>query len=80
MRMPPVKMAAVKYSQTNCGGGITENGVSYPGGLDLTTPTLKLQPGALQQCQNYECAQSGGYARIQGYERYDGHAAPSSAT
>jgi hypothetical protein len=29
---------------------------------------------------NYECAQSGGYSRIVGYERTDGQAAPSSAT
>jgi len=39
-----------------------------------------LQPGALRDVLNFECAQSGGYARIQGYERYDGHPAPSSAS
>lgn len=83
MRMTPrdkMNMPPVKYSTTRCGGGITNTGVSYPGGLDLTTPSLTLQPGALRDILNFECAQSGGYARIQGYERVDGRAAPSDAT
>jgi len=75
MQMPPVK-----YSITKLGGGVTPQGVSYPGGLDLTTPSLSLQPGALKQCTNFEVSQTGGYARIAGYERFDGHAAPSLAT
>lgn len=69
----------VKYSVTKFGGGQTQAGVSYPGGLDQTTPSLALQPGALKSAQNFECAPSGGYARIAGYERLDGHAAPSAA-
>lgn len=77
--VPKSAWAAVKYTQTNMGGGTTAAGQSYPGGLDLTTPTLRLQPGALRDCLNYECAQSGGYARVDGYERVDGRPAPSLA-
>ncbi len=69
----------VKYSQTNLGGGVTAQGVSYPGGLDLTTPPLRLQAGALRDVLNFECAQFGGYSRVDGYERFDGHQSPSTA-
>jgi hypothetical protein len=62
------------------GGGQTAQGVSYPGGLDLTTPSLRLQPGALRDALNFEVAQFGGYARTEGYERVDGRASPSAAT
>ncbi|MGC8536709.1 MAG: hypothetical protein ACP5QR_14450 [Rhizomicrobium sp.] len=75
MSMPPVQ-----YSVSRLGGGITKNGVSYPGGLDLTTPSLALQPGAIRDGINFECLQSGGYGRIVGYERFDGHPKPSDAT
>lgn len=75
MQMPPVK-----YSLTRLGGGVTSQGVAFPGGLDLTTPSLALQPGAVRAGLNFECSQSGGYSRIQGYERFDGRPAPSSAT
>lgn len=70
----------VKYSITRLGGGVTGNGASYPGGLDQTTPSLSLQPGALRDIMNFECSQAGGYARIEGYERFDGRASPSRAT
>lgn len=70
----------VRYSQTQLGGGTNAQGVSYPGGLDLTTPFLKLLPGALRDVLNFEVAQFGGYSRVDGYERYDGRAAPSAAT
>ena len=69
----------VKYSQTQLGGGVSGQGVAFPGGLDLTTPALRLQPGALRDVLNFEVAQFGGYSRIQGYERVDGRASPSSA-
>lgn len=75
-QMTPVP---VKYATTRLGAGSTPAGQAIPGGLDLTTPSLTLQPGALRDVLNFECAQSGGYARIQGYERYDGNAAPSAA-
>ena len=29
---------------------------------------------------NFECSQTGGYSRVEGYERYDGRAAPSAAS
>lgn len=70
----------VKYATTRLGAGSTPAGQSFPGGLDLTTPSLNLQAGALRDVLNFECAQSGGYARIQGYERFDGHVSPSAAT
>lgn len=50
------------------------------GGLDLITPTLSLPPGVARPSINFEPATTGGYTRIKGYERYDGHTAPSSAT
>lgn len=74
------QMPKVNYSVTRLGGGQTQGGVSFPGGLDLTTPSLALQPGAMRAGVNFECSQSGGYARIQGYERVDGRASPSMAT
>lgn len=75
VRFPPVK-----YSLTRLGGGQTYNGAVYPGGLDLTTPSLALQPGALRDVINFEVSQSGGYARIAGYERFDGRISPSAAS
>lgn len=69
----------VKYSTTRLGGGVTPQGVSFPGGLDLVTPSLSLQPGAMRDCVNFECAVAGGYARIGGYERFSGLASPSAA-
>lgn len=75
-----VQMPKVAYSLTRLGGGVSGNGVAYPGGLDLTTPSLALQPGALRDSLNFECSQSGGYARIDGYERFDGRTAPHTAS
>ena len=49
------------------------------GGLNTIQTPLQLQPGELIACLNYECRTLGGYRRFQGYERYDGHPAPSSA-
>ena len=79
-RSQQMQMPRVQYNITRLGGGQTQQGVSFPGGLDLTTPSLALQPGALRACLNFEVSQSGGYARIQGYERYSGQTPPSSAT
>jgi hypothetical protein len=70
---------AVKYTQTQLGGGTNAQGVAFPGGLDLTTPSLRLQPGALRDALNFEVAQFGGYSRVEGYERIDGRASPSAA-
>ena len=49
------------------------------GGWDQTTPTLNLKPGVTKYCLNFECAPSGGYTRIAGYERYDGHPSPADS-
>ena len=53
----------------------------YPlkGGLDLQTPAIELFPGKVFDAQNYEPQISGGYRRINGYERADGRTSPSSA-
>lgn len=77
--IPKQAWSPVKYEQIQFGGGTTPQGQTYPGGLDLTTPNLRLQSGALRDCLNFECAQFGGYARAGGYERVDGRQAPSSA-
>jgi hypothetical protein len=75
-----LNLPQVRYSVTPLGGGQTPAGVTFPGGLDLVTPSLRLQPGAVRSGVNFECAQSGGYSRIVGYERIDGRAAPSAAS
>lgn len=49
------------------------------GGLDQVTPTLSLKPGVARRAANFECSITGGYTRIAGYERFDGHASPSDA-
>lgn len=71
--------APVKYTSTQLGGGVSGQGQPFPGGLDLTTPSLRLQPGALRDALNFEVAQFGGYSRVEGYERIDGRASPSGA-
>jgi len=49
------------------------------GGLDQVTPTLSLKPGIARRATNFECSITGGYSRIAGYERFDGHESPSDA-
>lgn len=78
-RMLQQQMPSVKYSLTRLGGGTTGAGIAFAGGLDLVTPSLALQPGALRDCLNFECSQSGGYSRVEGYERVDGRPLPSAA-
>lgn len=78
--MAKMQWPRVLYSTTILGGGVTGLGASYPGGLDLVTPSLSLRAGALRDVLNFECSQSGGYSRIEGYERADGQTAPSLAT
>lgn len=72
-------MVPVKLSTTMLGAAMRGPNM-YPGGLDLTTPALALQNGALRDGVNYEVSVTGGYARIAGYERYDGQDAPSDAS
>lgn len=52
----------------------------FGGGLDVVTPPTRKQPGRLIGGENYEPIDGGGYRRIQGYERFDGHLSPSDAT
>ena len=49
------------------------------GGLDLITPAISIEPGALIATDNYE-ADPRGYARTGGYERFDGQQMPSTAS
>jgi len=53
----------------------------YPlkGGLDLITPAIEMAAGRVIDSQNYE-PNNGVYSRIYGYEVFDGHASPSSAS
>lgn len=64
----PVNLPKVNYDLINLNGG-----------LDQVTPTLSLPPGFARRAANFECSINGGYTRIAGYERYDGHANPSDA-
>lgn len=54
--------------------------LTFAGGLDETTPIWSVPTGCVRQAQNFEIGITGGYADVAGYERYDGHAAPSDAT
>lgn len=63
-----VKMPIVKQDYFALGGG-----------LDLVTPQIAMPPGFLFDSQNYEPEISGGYSRIEGYERLDGRTKPSDA-
>lgn len=46
-------------------------------GLDVISPHMQVSPGACLAVQNYYLGETGGYARINGYERYDGRPSPS---
>ncbi len=50
------------------------------GGLDQETPHWQVLPGAVRDALNYEVAVEGGYRDIEGYEAFDGAAAPSDAS
>lgn len=49
------------------------------GGLDQETPAIAIPPGRVIGVLNHEAA-ANGYRRTDGYERFDGHPAPSDAT
>lgn len=53
--------------------------IDFNGGLDLVTAINKKPRGCLRTCSNVEIGVNGGYARIEGYERFDGRAKPSDA-
>lgn len=50
------------------------------GGLDTQTPAVEITAGMVIDSQNYEPEISGGYRRIDGFERFDGRTSPSSAS
>ena len=77
--MRKIEMAPIKVATTMLGARVTQGGV-VPGGLDLLTPSLTLQSGALRDVLNFECSLNGGYGRIAGYERFNGMPAPSAAS
>jgi hypothetical protein len=54
----------------------------YPlkGGLDLVNPAITKNPGTCFDAKNYEPGLSGGYRRINGFERSDGRPSPSAAS
>lgn len=49
------------------------------GGLDIVTPAVSVGPGFAIAAKNYE-SNVKGYARVEGYERFDGQPKPSTAT
>lgn len=55
---------------------------SFPleGGLDQHTPQLSLKPGVAREAVGWELSITGGYRRMDGYERFDGRPSPSAAT
>lgn len=50
--------------------------VPLTGGLDLVTTPVMVPPGRLISSNNFEPDINGGYKRIPGIERYDGHTSP----
>lgn len=53
---------------------------AFQGGVDVETPALRVSPGSLLACLNYEPDTQGGYRRPAGYERFDGRTRPSDAS
>ena len=51
----------------------------FGGGLDQLSPPITMKEGVAINANNFECGTYGGFTRIKGYERYDGHAKPSDA-
>lgn len=50
------------------------------GGLDMVSAATLVKDGRVIDSRNYEVdSVNGGYGRIRGYERFDGHASPSEA-
>lgn len=50
------------------------------GGLDLVSPQIEMSPGRALAALNYEVSNTGGYSRVDGFERFDGRNRPSDAT
>jgi hypothetical protein len=54
--------------------------IALGGGLDTESAVLSVPPGFVREAWNFEQAVDGGYSRVLGYERFDGHPSPSQAT
>lgn len=54
--------------------------IPLAGGEDHITPVYNKQAGTLSNSRNFECDTGGRYRRVDGYERFDGQAAPSDAS
>lgn len=54
--------------------------IPIDGGLDLLSPPVTVNPGRLQDCENFEVAINQGVKSIDGYERFDGGGSPSSTS
>ena len=61
-----VQLPQIQFEQIVCAGG-----------LDQITPTLALKNGVARYALNFEVNPNGGYSRVTGYERFDGHSSPS---
>lgn len=59
---------------------VSYQNIQLQGGYDQATPTLSLPAGYCKDAMNFECAITGGYTRIAGYERFSGQAKPSDAS
>lgn len=59
---------------------VQQDFISLGGGLDLVSPAMRIPPGALIDCLNYEPDINGGYRRMYGIQRFDGRTRPSDAS
>jgi len=50
--------------------------IKFGGGLDQQTAVMSMNPGKLLAAKNLECKIEGGYARIQGYAKFDSDEVP----
>ena len=56
------------------------NFAALAGGLDLVSAATLIKPGFALDAQNFEIDSiNGGYRRINGFERFDGHSSPTAA-
>ena len=62
------------------GNDVKVNAFALTGGLNLVAAPGTLKPGELLYAENFICDPNGGYARISGYERFDGRPAPSAGS
>lgn len=58
---------------------VADDYYAFGGGLNLVDPPYSIKPGECLQARNYEPYTRGGYARVDGFERFDGQAKPSQA-